>query len=79
MPMDTIVGFVPEVAVKNHATNSYVLRLSLYLLSVLMFRCASVLNTLVYEFPISYSHTERYLLFSYSATTSARYVFGAKK
>ena len=35
-------------------------------------------KTLVYEFPISYSHSEWYLFFSDSATTSAQCVFGAK-
>ena len=36
-------------------------------------------KTLVHEFPITYSHTEWYLCFSYSSTTRAQCVFGAKK
>ena len=36
-------------------------------------------KTLMHEFLIFYPHTEQYLLFSYSATTNAQCVFGAKK
>ena len=36
-------------------------------------------KTLVHEFYISSSHTEWYLVFSDSATTSAHYVLWAKK
>ena len=36
-------------------------------------------KTLVHEFHMSYGHTEWYLLFSNCATTSANFVFGAKK
>ena len=35
-------------------------------------------KTLVHEFHILYSHTEWYLLFADSATTSAQCVFGPK-
>ena len=43
--------------------SSYVLRLFLYLVSFLLFPCASVWETLLHEFLISYSHIEWYLLF----------------
>ena len=36
-------------------------------------------KTLVHEFLISYSHTELYLIFSDSATTSAHCVFGSSE
>ena len=35
-------------------------------------------ETLAHEFPISYSHTELYLIFSYSATTSVQCVYSEK-
>ena len=47
---------------------------------ILAFSHARVFGkTLTYEIIISYSHTEWYLRFSDSATTSAQCVFGAKK
>ena len=42
--------------------SSCLFRLFLYLVSFLLFPCASVGRALVHEFHISYSHTERYLL-----------------
>ena len=44
--------------------SSYLLRLFLYLISFLLFPARVFGKTLVHEFPISYSHTEWYLLFS---------------
>ena len=37
---------------------------SVYLISFLLFPCANVWKTRLHEFPISYSHTEWYLLIS---------------
>ena len=48
------------------------------LISFLLFPCRVFGKTLVHEFHISYSHTEWYLFFSDSATTSAQCVFAAK-
>ena len=57
----------------------YLLLLFHNLISFLLFPFTSVWETLVHEFLISYSHNEWYLLLIDSATTSAHFVFGAKK
>ena len=50
--------------------------LSYFILAVSMRECLG--ETFVREFLVSYIHTEWYLLFFDSATTSAQRVFGAK-
>ena len=59
--------------------SSYLLLLFLYLFIFCCFHVQVCGKTLVHELHISYSHTEWYLLFSDSGTTSAPFVFGAKK